>query len=353
MAYSLFPRHNDHSIVDTTFFGILESFDTIGMLDINLTAPLPTLPSQPDRVVAMPIFRSCTNQLTPPSPNPKPTTHKSLLDLPTELRDEVIFWTLARDPKARIPLLMSSKAVDESTTCVAQRAVAEYVKNRYGNAAAMLFTPMAHQIGGEEYVSEVKKVMERINIVVAYMRAQLYGYAGAEAMDVDGAVAMLNLGLYLAEHLQWPQHSSPSDIRRVPASLPPYGVLILRLTSLMIALTCGHRICHELFEAHQENRGRRDNHSVEGLDRDTDSMIRAIEMELLSRGCQNLAIIIGPEVRRRGEQAFPNDGSLLFACARSNEEARKVEAARAEGLDEFVKTVKVVRLYAQFPPGRL
>ena len=88
-----------------------------------------------------------------------------------------------------------------------------------------------------------------------------------------------------------------------------------------------------------------------GVDRDTNSMVRAIETMLLSHGCQHLAAIISPEVPKPNPVSFHED--FLAAHWDWHIETQEKEALRMTALEEFVKTIKIVRAYALFPPSRV
>ena len=149
-----------------------------------------------------------------------------------------------------MPLLLTSKATNESTSCVVQEGVAEYIKNQHGSITVMLFTPHPLRWHWEDHVRQVGNVMKRINAIVEHVRDQLELVAAATEVagvgwfGVDALTATLKMGLHLIEAIEWqrPPPSHPSSdvyVKHVLASLPPYGVLIVRAMSVLLALTCG------------------------------------------------------------------------------------------------------------------
>ena len=66
------------------------------------------------------------------------------------------------------------------------------------------------------------------------------------------------------------------------------------MTSVLVALTFGNRICVEVDETH---RLRAQSSRDLGLDRDTETTVPATETQLLSSGCEVFADIVRPDLQ--------------------------------------------------------
>ena len=296
------------------------------------------------------LFRPCRQQ-------------RSLLDLPPELRDEVISHVLARVPTTRISLLLASKAVNASTHVVVRRGLVVYVTKRYGDHATMLFLPKAQSMGREEYLGKVHKVMVSIGRILKFAKRRLEKYVdqkveGWETIDVDQAVKVMRVGLFTVEAVQWDRTitSKARNVREMLTWLPLYGALILRVTSLLVALTFRKRICREvdaLDKCARNAHGDRRSETL-GLDRDTVSMTQAVETELLLHGCQGFGDMVAAS-STPGVSAtdFPNFLEYLFALAKESEEFRKQKIARTGAVERFLETMELVGVFSRRRPGRL
>lgn len=282
-------------------------------------------------------------------------SQRSLLDLPPEIRDEVISYVLARDPKTRIPLLLASKTVNTSTQSMVRRDLLKRVGSRYGNLAAVSLPPMPHRMGREEYLGKVDKVMTRVKRVLGFAKSQLlekkYVYEkgeGWEAMNIRQALRLMELWLFFVEAVRWDTTitSKAWDVRRMLASLPPYGALLMRVTSLLVALTFRDEVDIYTRSSHRASRS-----AKLGLGRAKAPLVQAVEMDLLLHGCQNLSDML--PVPELDVTSFPNTWDRLLALLRHSVEVSKQGIAKVRAQERFSETMKLVRMYSRLRSGRL
>ena len=221
--------------------------------------------------------------------------------LPPELLERVLFWALATNPRAQyLNLLLTNRAVNQTTRYVANKSAFDHVEHRYGSLAASLFTYMPDQnlLRWLRQITTVAEGVEKI-LEAARPRLERLQQSGQQNLavatttptsDLSNVLPTLKLGLYIMEAIQFHSDPTPDKMRQLLADLPPYAVLTMRMASILVAALFGNFMYTEI---HALCPGRAREIGLVGND---SLMIRGIELELLANGCQAIVDLITPKL---------------------------------------------------------
>lgn len=102
---------------------------------------------------------------------------KNLVDLPTEVLQRVLLWTLFIDAQAELALLLTCKLLKEQTECAANTGAWKYAIEHYGTLATMMFAPGPDQNLPHDWLPRLEKIMERIDELLNGIRAHIDVYS--------------------------------------------------------------------------------------------------------------------------------------------------------------------------------
>lgn len=287
----------------------------------------------------------------------------SLLDLPSELQQEIIFWTIANDgPEAHLRLLLTNATLNESARAVAERGAIEYATNQHGHLAVTLLAHVPDQNLITQWIPHLQTVVSSIDNLLEYCQEKLISLSAlAEPrrvailnllprFDVRRCISVLKMGLYLTEAIRFRRQPSPTNVRAFLHALAPNGLLILHLTSMVLELCL-----HEEITPHIDSEAIR-----QAVRRDDLLMIQATQNELLTLGSQTCAAIVAPNVPRPDylpAEAYDTlDRAHLIrdyqkSCDKVDEENDRRRNAKEQALKKFLKTLELMYKYQSFPAG--
>ena len=257
-----------------------------------------------------------------------------LLNLPPELLQKALLWTLVIDPGAELPLLRTSHYLHDSMKPVVKKSAEEYAKIHHGEVAAAVFSAAPNQNPLHEWLPQLARVTGRINSVLNHSRTKVDRYRQAEQqqrlatapplpdLDVNSCMSTLKLGLYLLEAMHHHRQSSPIDVRKALALLSTYGLLVVRMTSIVVAFAF-----------------------LDDMAIDSQFVVRVVETQLTSFGCQDFMDIIRPLVFHPPcTIMFRVHGRRGLTCEHQDvrEANAKIEATRRAAAYQFNSTLKLV-----------
>ena len=236
---------------------------------------------------------------------------KSLVDLPTELLQRVLLWTLLIDAQAELALLLTSKSLKDQTECAANTGAWKYAIEHYGNLATMMFAPAPDQNLLHDWLPRFEQAMEHINEVLDGICAEMEAcaerlgrggtavLASAPELDVKINLATIGMGLGFFEAIHFQRHQSSDGIRKLLTWLLPHELLIMRQVSVVIADVFSRRIRHELWDSGRSQK-------VDALRKNRSLMIRVIEYDMLLHGASILFDIIRAAIPDPDEGEYSN-----------------------------------------------
>ena len=294
---------------------------------------------------------------------------KVLTDLPNELVGIIIFWTLGIDPSAEPSVLLTSRAFHSNAGKVARRSAVEHITAEYGRLAVMLFGPAPKTNALRCWLPRVAKVAKGIesllDATVTYIsvpRDPEYTITSAgQRVLVTGKDlrSAMKMGLYLTASINFKRQRAAGNVRRLLQSIPYHAILLIRLASMLVALTIRRVVCTN-FERFTHLDGAR--YPALWV-RDPYTLIWAVENELLSGRTQNFVDMVAPGVPLYDVSKY-RMGGAKWKCYTHTPESRlesfmataendRIDALGRAGLLELKRSMELAQLYSSYPPGRL
>ena len=277
-----------------------------------------------------------------------------LRSLPAELLQKALLWTLIIDPGAELSLLLSNHYLNNSIKPVVKKSAEEYAKVHHGEVAVAVFSAAPSQNPLHEWLPQLARVTGWIDSVLNHSRTKVDQYQQATEqqrlatalttpdLDIDSCMSTVKLGLYLLEAIHFHRQSSPINVRKALKSLSTYGLLVLRMTSILVAFAF-------LDDLGTIVDGPRSTTRVVELPQDCPSVVRAVETELTSFGCQAFMDVIKPrEFHPHCITRTWVDGKGWTCEHQGVREANaKIETARNNAAYKFKSALKMVRMNQQ------
>ena len=215
--------------------------------------------------------------------------HCLLQRMPFEITDLIFTYTLNTYPKSHIPLLLTSKHINHVVTSAADSLAFRQAQREYP-LAAQLFSPRYKENLLGSWLPRLSKSVKTIETVLLYWTRSFFLHF-PDLLELESTLPMLVMGLYLIESINFSApHHKAARIRSALSALPTYGVLLIRLTSVMLTMIlteeAGEALC---FYDSSAPRASRAEDIILDPRTDLDIFVPAVENLLLRDGTSSFA----------------------------------------------------------------
>ena len=161
-----------------------------------------------------------------------------LQTIPCEIADIIFTDTLTTHPGSHLPLLLTSKHVNNVVTASSNDLACRQARHRSA-LAAVLFSPRP----GENLLgSWFPRLSQSVKAIgdIHLDSTRLWALHQLTLTEMMAAMSVLKIGLYLVESLHFGGPHKAASVRHAPRALPTHGILLIRLTSMVLTLMLAH-----------------------------------------------------------------------------------------------------------------
>lgn len=175
-------------------------------------------------------------ELPPPCP---------LQQIPFEIADLAFRYTLDTHQESHLPLLLTSKHVNQVVTSTAD-TLARRRAGHERRLAAVLFSPRPRENLLSSWLPRISRSVDKIETILLHS-TKLWALHVNTLTEIDATLSILSTGLYLIESMNFDGPHKATEVRLALFKLPAYGVLLIRLTSVVLTMMLSEESWHGMW----------------------------------------------------------------------------------------------------------